>query len=175
MKKTIYILIFSILFTSCDSLSDLLELNINNDLTESVDVSVTQTSSTPEAFDKTKTVDLNTGDLADYRGKITAVKINTFTYKIKNFTGNTAGTIPSGKLKFNDLIVDEISDFNISQAASAGTSFEITDTNLLASIESAFLNNNTATIKLTGTVLSEAGSMNFQIEVFMNMTATIKD
>ncbi len=175
MKKVIYLAVFSFLVFSCNSLSDLLELNINNDLTENIDVTVPQTQGTPVAFDLSKTTDLNSGDLADYRGKISAIKINKFTYKFKDFTGNSAGVLKTGTLKFDDTVVDTMIDFNISQAANAATVFEITDASTLSSIENAFLNNTTSTIKLCGTVLSEAGAMDFKVEVFMNITTTIKD
>lgn len=175
MKKIFPLLFISIIFFSCDSLDELLELKVNNDLTESISVSVAQTQGTAESFDLSETTDLNSGDLAQYKGKITAIKINKLTYKFKDFVGNNAGAIPTGTLKFDDIIVDSLTDFNVSQAANAGTIYEITDATVLSNIENAFLNNNTTTIKLFGTVLSEAGGMDFTVEVFMNMTATIKD
>ncbi len=175
MKKVFFLLCISFVLYSCDSLNELLELNVNNDLTENIDVSVQQTNGTAEAFDLSETTDLNSGDLAEYKGKIKAIKINKFTYKFKSFTGNAAGTIPTGTLKFDDVVVDIMKNFNVSQAATAGTIFEIDDASILSKIEQAFLNNNTATIKLFGNVLSDAGNMNFTVEVFMNLTATIKD
>lgn len=175
MKKTIYLFVFAIITISCDSLDSLLELNINNDLTENIAVSVSQTQGVAASFDLSETTDLNSGDLAEYRGKISAIKINKFTYKIKDFVGNNAGTIPSGTLKFDDVVVAELTDFNIFQAADAGTVFEITDANVLSSVENAFLNNNTTTVRLTGTVLSDAGTMDFNVEIFMNLNATIVD
>jgi hypothetical protein len=174
MKKGIYILFLSLIATSCGSLEDLLELNVENSLTESIPVNIPQTSSTAVAFDLSNTVSLNSGDLAQYKDKITAVKINSLTYKFKDFTGNTAGTIPTGTLKFDDVVIGEMADFNISSAATAGTIFEISDAAKLSLIESNFVNNSEISVKLSGTVLSETGVMDFKVEVFMNMTATIK-
>ena len=76
MKKTIYLFVFAIITISCDSLDSLLELNINNDLTENIAVSVSQTQGVAASFDLSETTDLNSGDLAEYRGKISAIKIN---------------------------------------------------------------------------------------------------
>lgn len=175
MKKIFTLLFIVTLITACGSLEELLELNVNNDLTESIDVHIPQTQGAAVAYDKTEIVDLNTGDFAEYVGKISAIKINTLTYKFKEFAGNKSGIIPSGSLKFDNILVAEMTDFNISQAATAGTVFNITDAAVLSQIETALLNNNAATIKLSGTVLSDAGAMDFKVEVFMNMTATIKE
>lgn len=173
MKKIICIFFLSLIATSCGSLDDVLELKVENSLTESIPVSVLQTASTAVAFDLSSTVNLNTGDLAQYIDKISAIKINTLTYKFIDFTGNADGTIPTGTLKFDDVVIGELTDFNISAAAVAGTTFEITDAVKLNLIASNFVNNAEVTVKLIGTVLSEAGAMDFKVEVFMNMTATI--
>ena len=173
MKKYIHLLFLSLIVSSCGSLDELLELKVENSLTESISVSVPQTGATAVAFDLSSTVNLNTGDLAQYKDKISAVQINTLTYKFIDFTGNTAGTIPSGTLKFDDVVVGEMTGFNISAAAAAGTIFEITDVAKLNLIASNFVNNSEVSVKLIGTVLSEAGNMDFKVEVFMNLTATI--
>jgi len=160
--------------TSCGSLDDLAELKVENSLTESIPVSVPQTSNAAVAFNLSNTVSLTSGDLAAYTDKIAAIKINSLSYKFIDFTGNTAGTIPTGTLKFDDVVIGEMTDFNISAAAGTGASFEITDVEKLNLIASNFVNNEEVTVKLIGSVLSEAGAMEFKVEVFMNMTATIK-
>ncbi len=173
MKKCIYIFFLSLIATSCGSLDELLELKVENSLTESIPVNVLQTGSTAVAFDLSSTVNLNSGDFSQYKDKITAIEINTLTYKFKDFAGNAAGTIPTGTLKFDDVVIGELTDFNISAAAAAGTTFEITDAAKLSLIASNFVNNSEVSVKLIGTVLSEVEGMDFEIEVFMNMTATI--
>ncbi len=175
MKRTLLILLIAFTFNSCDSLTELLEFNVDNDLTENISVSVLQTQGNARDFNLSETTDLNSGELAQYRDKITAVKINKFTYKIKDFVGNSSGELVAGSLKFNDLTITSFADFNISSAATAGTVFEITDTDIISSVENAFLNNNSATLSFVGTVLSNEGPMDFNVEVFMSMTATIKD
>ena len=173
MKKYIYIFFLSLIATSCGSLEELLELKVENSLTESIPVEVPQTSNVAVAFDFSNTVDLNSGDLAQYKDKVTAIKINSLSYKFVNFTGNDAGTIPTGTLKFDDVVVGELTDFNIATAAVSGTPFEIIDAAILNQIASNFVNNSEVSVNLKGTILSEAGAMNFKVEIFMNMTATI--
>jgi hypothetical protein len=174
MKKTIYILFLSMIAISCGSLEELLELKVENSLTETIAATVPQTGNVAAEFNLSSTVDLNSGDLAQYKDKITAIKVNTLTYKFKDFTGNAAGMIVAGKLKFDDVILKEITNQNISEAAVAGTLFGITDEATLSQIASNFVSNSESIVQLSGTVLSEEGEMKFNIEVFMNMTVTVK-
>jgi PBP1b-binding outer membrane lipoprotein LpoB len=175
MKRVFSLVLIAIFITSCGSLDELLELNVNNDLTESVDVHIPQTQGTAVNYNKTKTVDLSSGSFAEYVGKISAIKINSLTYKIKEFAGNSNGIIQSGSLKFDAILVDEMTNFNIADAATAGTVFSITDAAVLSQIETTLVNNSSVTLNLVGSVLSDAGAMDFKVEVFMNMTATIKE
>jgi hypothetical protein len=175
MKKIILLVVLATLTVSCGSLFELLELKVENNLTESIDASVPRTSAAAEAFNLTETLDLRAGDFAEYVDKITAVKINTFNYKFKDFTGNVNGVITSGTLKFDSTVVGTITNLNISQAATAGTVFEITDATVLSQLENAFVNNSSTTITLAGEVISEAGSMNFKVEVNISLTATVKE
>jgi hypothetical protein len=175
MKKVIYILFLSLIVTSCDSLGELLELKVENSLTETIAATVPKTGNVPVVFNLPSTVDLNSGDLAQYKDQITAIKINSLTYKFKDFTGNTAGVISTGTLKFDDVVLGELANFNIYDAATAGTQFGITDEAKLNEIASNFVNNSESAVQLSGTVLSEAGEMKFNIEVFMDMTVTVKE
>ncbi len=163
----------SLLITSCDSLSDAVELKVENSFTETIPVNVAQTTATAVAFDLSNTVDLNAGNLAQYKDKIQAIKINSLSYKFIDFTGNSEGTIPSGSLKFDDVVIGELSNFNIAVAAIAGTTFELADAGKLELIATNLLTNSEVAVKLAGSVLSEAGAMDFKVEVSVNMTATI--
>ena len=173
MKKSIYFLLFTIIITSCTSLDQLIELKVNNDLKETIVVIAPQTTATAAAFDLNTTANLNTGDFAQYAGKISALKINTFSFKFIEFSGNDAGTIPNATLKLDDIVLHTLTNVNISQAATANTSFDITDSAILSQVEAALLSNSSITMKLIGELLSEAGVMNFKVEISMNMTATI--
>jgi hypothetical protein len=108
MKKVILLLLLATVTVSCGSLLELLELKVNNDISESIDANVPKTLGAASSFDLTQTVDLRAGDFKEYIDKITAVKINSFSYKYKDFTGNVAGEIVSGILKFDDTEVGTI-------------------------------------------------------------------
>ncbi|MFN0728372.1 hypothetical protein [Polaribacter gochangensis] len=175
MKKIIVFVLLATITISCGSLFELLELKVDNDLTESIDVNVPQTAGTTGTFDLTETIDLRSGDFAEYVDKITAVKINSFTYKFKDFSGNTEGTIPSGVLKFDDTEVGTITNLNISQAVTDETIFTVSDAAVLSKLEDAFVNNTSTVITLSGNALSDAGPMDFKVEVSISLTATIKE
>ena len=175
MKKVILLVILATLSVSCNSLLELLELKVDNDLSEDINVSVPKTTGATGNFDLTKAVDLRSGDFAEYVDKITAVKINSFNFKFKEFVGNSAGTIPSGTIKFDNTTVGTITNLNVSKEAIAGTVFEITDTAILSQLENTFVNNSSTVITLTGNAHSEAGPMDFKVEVNISLTATIKE
>mgnify|MGYP000103127658 CR=1 FL=1 len=175
MKKLILLLVIACVSVSCDSLFELLELKVNNDLTENVEVSVPQTFGKTDVVDFTRTIDLSSGDLGEYIGKITAIEITAFNYKVIQFTGNTNGTISSGVLKFDDVQVSTITNLNISQAANKETVFQITDPTVISKLENTLLNNNSTVISLAGNASSDDGSMDFKIEVNISLIATIKE
>lgn len=175
MRKLILLFVLATITVSCGSVFELLELNVNNDLTEKIEISVPKTLGTTDAIDFTQTVDLNSGDLGEYIGKITAIQITAFNYKFIEFNGNTAGTIPSGVIKFDDTIVSTLANLNISQAANRETVFQITNPEVLKKLETTFLNNSATVITLTGDALSDDGPMNFKVEVNISLTATIKE
>lgn len=174
MKKVTLLMFLGLLVVSCGKF-ELLELEINNDLTENIEVSVPQTFGVTDAIDFAKTIDLSAGDFAEYVDKITAIEITAFNYKFTEFTGNANGTIPSGVLKFDDVLVSTINNLNISQAANNETVFQITDPTVISKLENIFLNNNSTVITLTGTALSDDGPMDFKIEVNISLIATIKE
>jgi len=175
MKKVILLIVLATLTVSCESVLELLELKVDNDLTEDIDVNIPKTAGTTGTFDLTETVDLRAGDFAEYIDKITAVKINSFNYKFKDFVGNAAGTIPSGTLKFDNTTVGTITNLNISHAATNEIVYVISDPTVISQLETAFVNNSSTVITLKGNALSDAGPMDFKVEVNISLTATIKE
>ena len=175
MKKIILLLVFAIFTVSCGGTYELLELKVNNDLTETIDVSIPKTTGATSIFNLSKTIDLRSGDFADYIDKISAIKITSFTYRLKNFSGNSAGTIPLGNLKFDNTVVSTITNLNVSQEVNSQTIFTVTDSAILSQLENTFLNNTSTKIIASGNALSDEGSMNFVIEVNISLTATITE
>lgn len=175
MKKIILLLAFAIFTVSCGGTYELLELKVNNDLRESIVYNIPKTQGVEVSYSHSKTFDLTTGDLAQYVDKITAIKINSLTYKFKDFIGNTAARISSGTLKFNYTVIGSVINLNVSQAVNQETIFTITDSTVLNQLENTLLNSNSATIDFSGSALSDAGAMDFTLEVNISLTATITE
>ena len=174
-KKQLVIFLLMTIIVSCGSLLELLELKVDNDLTENIDINIPQTAGVTETFSLSKSIDLRSGDLADYSAKITDIKINSFTYKFKDFTGNTAGIIPQGAIKIDNLLVESFTNLNVSQAVNAETIFTISDRVVLNQLENTFLNASATTIVLEGNALTDAGPINFITEFKIKLTATIRE
>ena len=172
MKKTVSALIgLMFIVTSCDIADTPIELSATNEITKTVDVSSPATNGTAFAFDESLSINLS--EVISDIGDITSVKINTLSFKFKDFTGNTAGVIQTISLKVNGEVLKAFTDLNVSQEATDATVFSITDSAKLAQLESILENDSTTTIQLAGSVLSDAGVMDFKIEVNINLTTTI--
>lgn len=171
MKKIVLLLSVVLAFTSCLD-SNPVELTATNAITKDIDVTVAQTNGTPKALNATTTVKLS--DVISNVADITDVKINKFTYKFKEFTGNTAGVVQSISLKVNNDVLATGSNIKVSQEADNGTVFHVTDASKLALLENLLKTSTQANLAITGSVLTDAGSMNFKIEVFVNVTVKLK-
>lgn len=171
MKKIVLLLSVVLAFTSCLD-SNPVELTATNAITKDIDVTVAQTNGTPKTLNATTTVKLS--DVISNVADITDVKINKFTYKFKEFTGNTAGVVQSISLKVNNDVLATGSNIKVSQEADNGTVFQVTDTAKLALLENLLKTSSQANLAITGSVLTDAGSMNFKIEVFVNVTVKLK-
>ena len=61
----------------------------------------------------------------------------------------------------------------VAQEATNETVFTITDTSILDQIESLFLNNDTVNVQWVASVLSNEGVVGFDIEISIEITATL--
>jgi hypothetical protein len=171
MKKILSLVAVALLvFTSCDINENPIEITTTTAINEVVPVTVPQTNGTAVDFEDTTTVNL--ADVISNVGDLTSVDVNSMSYKIKNFTGNTAGTV-SLTLKVNGTVYASETDVNVSNAASAGTVFSVTDATLINQLESILLNDSQVNFVFSGSSLSDDGDMNFDIEISVNLTATI--
>ena len=171
MKKLIPFLLAIVLISSCDINTDPIELTATSTINEAIEVSIPQTNGTTVAFSETITQDLN--DLFTNFSDVTNININSFSYEYKNVTGNTDATIESATIVVNGTTIATLTDVNMAQEAAAGTVFTISDTATLDQIESLFLSNSSANIEFSGTAVSEAGAVNFDIELNINLTVTL--
>jgi hypothetical protein len=171
MKKIVQLIAVALLvFSSCDINENPIEIKTTTEIEESISVNVPQTNGTAVMFENTSSVNLT--DVISNVGDLTAVDVSSMSYKIMNFTGNTGGTV-SLTLKINGVEYASESDVNISNAATAGTVFSITDASLISQLESTLLNSSQVDFVFSGTSLSDDGAMDFDIEIFVALTATI--
>jgi hypothetical protein len=174
MKKVFVFILLATVAVSCANY-ELFELKVDKDLTETFEINIPKTSGVIGIFNLTKTIDLHSGDFAEYLGKVTEIKINSLTYKFKDFTGNTLGTIPSGSLKFDNTIFSTVTGLNLSHAVNSEEVFAVTNPTVINELEKTLLNSNSTIITLSGNALSDVSSMGFKVEVNISLTATIKE
>ena len=171
MKKLIPLLLAMVLITSCEDNEIPVTLTASSAITESVAVSIPQTNGTSVAYDETVTQDL-TAVISNF-SDVTDITINSLSYEYKNVTGNTDAVLESATITINGSTISSVSFVNIAQEASNGTVFSITDQAVLDQLESLFLNNASLDIQFAGTAVSNAGSVNFDMEFSVNLTVTL--
>ncbi len=170
MKK-LFILVFAmILVSSCEDTAAI-EITTSTSINESVAISVLQTSGNAIAYDETVTQDLT--QLVSNFNDISDINIDALSYKFKNVTGNTNAVIESATIVISGNTIATISNVNIAQEATNATVFPITDTAILDQLETLFLNNSSVTIQFSGMAITDAGDVSFEVEVSMDLTATL--
>ena len=171
MKRLITLIFAVVLIVSCDINTDPIELTATSTINEAIQVSIPQTNGTSVAFNETVTQDLN--DVFSNFSDVSNLNINSLSYQYGNVTGNTDAVIESATISINGTTIATLSNVNMAQAANAGTVFSIDDTATLDQLESLFLSNSSANIQFSGTAVSEAGSVDFQIQLSINLTVTL--
>lgn len=172
MRKIVTLLFVIALVSSCQDNLEPIELTTSTSITESVAVTIEQTSGAPISYDETTTQDLN--QVISNLSNVTDINIDLLTYTFKNVSGNTNAVIQSGSIVVNGNTVASISNVNISQQANDVTVFAITDTAVLDQIEAEILNDSNVTIQLSGSALSDDGPIDFEVEFTLNMTVTLQ-
>ncbi len=171
MKKVIALcIIFLMAFTSCISNEDAVEITASSQITKSTSITIAKTNGTATTFEDSSSVTI--ADAITNIGDASSITVDALSYKVKNFIGNTDG-IASITLKINDVVYTSEVDINVSNAATAGTVFEITDASLISQLQNILLNDAEVTIQFSGSALSDAGDMSFDIEFSINLTATL--
>lgn len=168
MKKVFTLIFIAVFVMSCDVNSDPVEITASTSITESVSISIPQSNASVD-YDETINQDLN--NVISNLSQVSSINIDNLSYRYLTASGNSAATITSATLSVNGVTVSTISNVNISQAAQAGTVFEITDTNVLDQLETIFLNNSSVTIQFSGSAVD--GPIDFNVEVSISLTATL--
>lgn len=166
MKKLFPLLLTLLLISSCE---DSIEVTTTTNINESASVTILETNGTAINFNEVIEGDLN--QLVSNFNSIDDITIDSLSYTFANVTGNENAVITSATIEINATTVAVISNINIAQEALNGSVFEITDTAVLAQLETIFLNNSSVTIQLSGMAISDEGDVNFDLEFSMQLTA----
>ena len=158
------------MISSCDVNTEPIELTATAVVNESIAVTIPQTSGTSVNFNENVNQDLT--EIVSNFNDVTNININSLSYQYQNVTGNTNAVIQSATIVINGTTIANLTNVNMSQEASNGTTFEITDTAILDAIEAQFLSNSTANIQFSGSAVSEEGSVDFDIALAINLTVT---
>ena len=166
MKKLFPLLLTLLLISSCE---DSIEVTTTTNINESASVTILETNGTAINFNEVIEGDLT--QLVSNFNSINDITIDSLSYTFANVTGNENAVITSATIEINATTVAVISNINIAQEALNGSVFEITDTAVLAQLETIFLNNSSVTIQLSGMAISDEGDVNFDLEFSMQLTA----
>ncbi len=170
MKKILPLLFTMIFLASCED-SDPIEITVNNVINESISVNVPQTNGIPLEYDQTTTQDLS--QIVSNFSSISSINIDTLQYQFTNVTGNTNALLQSAVIVIQGNEIASMSNVNIADLAANGAVYSITDQAILNQLELDLLNNNSLIIQFSGTAISEEGAVDFQIEVSIEITATL--
>lgn len=170
MKRLFPLLILAILF-SCTESENPVEITNSMSIVQSVNVQVGETTSTAEDFDETINQDLNV--IISNLNDVTDINIDALSYQFNNVTGSSNVVIESATIKINNNTIATLSFVNVNTADTNNTVYEITDQNVLNQLETLFLNNQTVEIKVTGSGISSGGASSFDVDVSIDITATL--
>lgn len=171
MKNTIKFLtivaVFSYIFTSCDEVEKLADVDFNTTVTQNVPVFINQNQG---AINESAILSLDNNDTNKYLSKIKDVKITKLTYKITKFSGDAKGSI---NVDFKaDNIVLETESFIVKNAYDNATVFEVKDVNKLNEMAKLLKTNKSISVGITGQSVAEENSMDFNVKVTAQLEIT---
>lgn len=170
MKKVIPFVLALCLFTGCIDV-DPIVVTTSSTLVESVAIIVPQTNGTAHTTDETVSQDLS--DIISNLGDINDITIEEVRYTFKNVIGNPAAVIQNASLVVNGVTIASPSNVNITQEANNATVFTITDPTILDQLANFILTQSAVTLQYTSTTLSDDGSIRFDVEVSVDISATL--
>ena len=170
--KTLLVGMLFIALSGCDINDTPIKLTASNSITKDIDLSVAQTSGTPFSLDIRETI--NIADVASNVADVTDVKINSISYKYKDFTGNEAGRIQSVLLKIDNVVLVQEANVDVFSETDNAVIHQVTDTAKLTKLEQVLLSDKETQLAVIGSILSDAGAMNFKMEVSISLTVTLK-
>ena len=170
MKNSIKMLFASVLILSLGSCEKLLDVEIDTTLQESIAIHVDQTNGTAKDFSGSAVINLDVDDLKDYEDLIKDVKIKSFTFELINFSGDQNGSI-EGNLYVDGVLLYEDA-FIVKSTVDAGTIFTIEDTDQINTIAKSLKDGNDVNIIYSGEALSDNDTMDFDVEITVDVKVT---
>ena len=177
MNKTLLVLSIFLIgfsFSSCDE-DDLKELlppfDVNLVKTENIPVHIDQTNGDWVTYSNKTNLNIVNGDTQDHLNKIKKVTINKLSYRIINFNGD-----PSGEVKGSFSVAGQVSlsnDFVVKTSADNGVVYQVTEVAELNRIAAALKSGQNVMVEYSGSALNNDNSMDFVIEVTLNVKVTI--
>lgn len=167
----IILLLISITFFSCNvNEAPFATVKVKKPLEKKLNFTIFQTNGAPLTVNSSFELDFS--EVVVNVKSLNNVVIDSMSYKFTNFSGNTAGVVQNLTLTANNTIISRITSRNIANDVTNNEVFEVSRfrRNIIADI---LLNTQKANFTIDATTLSDAGSMNFDIEIYVSITAEI--
>lgn len=162
---TVLVIAVSFTFTACSD--DLLDVDFTTSITEKIPITIDQGQ---EIISESAILSLDNSDTNKYLNKIKNVEITKLTYKIITFSGDESGSLDV-EFNANDIVLDNI-DFNVKNAYSNVTIFEVTDVAKLNEMANLLKKNKQVTVGVNGNCSALEDAMDFTIEVTVALNVT---
>ena len=169
-KKISMLLLATITFVSCDEaeriLDELTEFNITQDLTREFNVSISEEG--PETLNDEVTFDLaSINQIQDDLDLISHVVINSLTFEIDNFTGDSEATLSAASMTFGETSIS-LDNINLEESDIEDTEYPIGDPTQLNAIADELQEATQITVALSGTV--DNTPVSFDVKLVLNST-----
>lgn len=170
MKRIIpLLLVFTIISACQDNLP--FAVTVSTTIYETVSLGIPQTNGT--GFVTEGEIEENLSDLIEDYTNVTALDLEKVTFLFKNVQGNPNAIIQNATLIINDIVVASPTNINVTQEASNGTVYTITDQALLNQVETLMFDNSVVSLGFSSTTLSDEGPVGFDLQILLDITATL--
>ncbi|WP_296313594.1 hypothetical protein [Winogradskyella sp. UBA3174] len=174
MKNLKYITsLFFVLITlvSCKKEDAFTFRTVTDDFSTTSNFSVLDISSEMTQINNSTILDISSNqDILDNQSLVIDANINSLTYQITNFSGNTETKLSNPSIIIGGVRI-EIDDINLEEASNNNTIFEVYNGFLLNNSSEVFRNTTETVVLVTGAINNSPVS--FDITVSINLSVTI--
>lgn len=143
---TVLVAVFSFIFTSCDEIEDLADIDLNSSLSGKYDLNFK--ADTSEDVNESMTINLaDDSTISAYLNKLKKIEITKITYQITQFTGSYEVDMNMG-FYMNGTTIVTPKEYVLSN--DKGVEYELTDATILKTVSTTLLNNKQVTLQLKG-------------------------